>query len=196
MKPLIIIGSGGHAKSIIDILETSKEWEILGLVSNDNIKSLLGYKIIGQDKDLEKIILNTNKAILGVGQIGSPEKRISLIRKLEKLSFEFPMIASANSIVSQSSRVASGTTIGHGAIINANAKIGKHCIINSCSLIEHDVTIGDFTHVSTGAMINGGVEIGDRVFIGSGAIIREGLKIPSDSIISCGTRIMGWPNKI
>ena len=193
MKPIIIVGSGGHAKSIIDILETSKEWKILGLISNDNIDNLLGYEILGRDEDLEKIRLLTNKAILGVGQIKNPNKRISLVKKIERLNFDFPIIASMNSIVSRSSQIDAGTTIGHGAIINANTRIGRHCIINSRSLIEHDSVIGDFTHISTGAIVNGGAEIGDCVFVGSGAIIREGVKIPSNSIISCGERIMGWP---
>ena len=85
--------------------------------------------------------------------------------------------------------------MGHGAIINSDAEIGKHCIINNQSLVEHDVCIGNYCHLSTGSIINGGAKVGNDCFIGSQTVLREGLCIPSKEIISSGKRIMGWPLK-
>ena len=48
----------------------------------------------------------------------------------------------------------------HDAVINANARIGKNCIINSKALVEHDVIIGDHCHIATGAIVNGEVRAG------------------------------------
>ena len=42
--------------------------------------------------------------------------------------------------------------MGHGAIVNAGAVVGDHCIINTRSLIEHDAQIGDYCHISTGVL--------------------------------------------
>ena len=70
-----------------------------------------------------------------------------------------------------------GTIILHGAIINANVKVGKNCIINSKALIEHDSIIGDNCHISTGTIINGGVKVGDGTFIGSGSITKQSITI-------------------
>ena len=54
---IIIIGTGGHAKSVIDVIESTNDWEIIGLIGlkNDLNKSLLGYKVLGTDHDLESI---------------------------------------------------------------------------------------------------------------------------------------------
>ena len=197
MNKIIIIGCGGHARSIIDIIESSNEWEIEGLVGQQNEinHSLLGYKIFDTADNLQKISKKYSNAVIGVGQIGLPSKRIEIVNKLKDNNFNLPIIKSKFSVLSKHSFVEEGTTIGHGAIVNANVKIGKYCIINSASLIEHDSRIGDFCHISTGVIINGNVEIGSGSFIGSGTIIREGIKLPPSTIISAGKRIMGLPIK-
>ncbi len=197
MNDLIIFGTGGHAKAIIDIVESTKQWKIKGLVSEkENFgKLVLGYKILGSDEHLKNLSLQINNVLIGIGQIGIDERRKKFIRKINKFRFNFPTIKSKFAIISKNAILDEGTTIGHGAVINTCSQIGKHCIINSSSLIEHGVKIGDFCHISTGAIINGDVTIGEGSFIGSGAIIREGLVLPPETVISAGKRIMGWPNR-
>ena len=194
---IIIIGSGGHAKSVIDVIENSNNWKIIGLIGlkNDLNKKILGYKVIGTDDDLEIIRKDCSNCCIGIGQIKSSEKRYNIACKLKKLGFKFPKIISPSARVSRHSEINSGTFIGHGVIINAASKIGKNCIINSNALLEHDTEIGDFTHISTGALINGGVYIGKKSFIGSGTIIREGIKIPEETIVGAGRTILSFPPK-
>lgn len=198
MNELIIIGCGGHTKSIIDIVESTKKWKIKGLISKKQNKrgSINGYKIIGSDEELELISKKYKHLLIGIGQIGLDDRRIKILEKINNLNFNFPIIKSKYSIISKKATFKEGTTVGHGAIINTGAKIGRHCIINSGSIIEHDAEIGDLCHVSTGVIINGDVKIGAGSFIGSGSIIREGLTLPPKTIISAGKRLMGWPNKI
>ena len=195
MKEVIILGCGGHAKSVIDIILSNNDWKIKGLIGKKEElnKSVLNYKVIGTDDDLEEISHYISELILGIGQIGTSRKRQEIVKDIEKYNFNFPSIKSKYSIVSLNSSIGEGTTVGHGAIINADSNIGSHCIINSSALIEHDVEINNFCHISTGAVINGNVIIGEGSFIGSGAIIREGLKIPRNSVISAGKVVMGWP---
>tara|TARA_B100000212_G_scaffold342504_1_gene330066 strand:+ start:3954 stop:4547 length:594 start_codon:yes stop_codon:yes gene_type:complete len=195
MKELVLIGCGGHSKSIIDLIESSKLFKIYGLIglTSELGKKILGHEVIGTDNDLQTIRNSCSYAFIAIGQIKSSLKRRELQKKLINLNFKFPKIISPNSYISTSSSFGEGTSIGHGAIINAEVKIGKHCIINSNALLEHDVKVGNYSHISTGVILNGNVEIGEESFIGSGAIIREGLKIPSGSIISAGERVMFWP---
>lgn len=197
MNNLIIFGSGGHAKSLIDIVESRKEWKIKGIISekDNNNKAISGYPIIGSDENLETLSSQITNALIGIGQIGIDDRRKNLLKRISNFRFNFPIIKSKYAIVSNRAIINEGTTIGHGAIINTSSQVGKHCIINSAALIEHGVKIGNFCHISTGAIINGDVTIGDDSFIGSGVIIREGLILPPKTIVSAGKRLMGWPNK-
>ena len=188
MDKIILIGSGGHASSCIDVIESIGQFEIIGLIekSNRRVNVNLGYPVIGTDQDLEKYSNKCPNALITVGQIKSSQKRLKLYEKLKNLGFNLPVIISPNAHVSKHSQIGEGSIIMHGVLINANAKIGANCIINSKSLIEHDAVIGDNCHIATGAIINGGVCVGDSSFVGSGSVTKHSLVIGSNCIIGSG----------
>ena len=186
MKNIIIIGSGGHATSCIDVIEQSSDYKIKGIVNNSKAKNNTNYPIIGDDSELDKIILKYQNILIGVGQIKDHTKRKNLYKKLVKIGFNLPSIQSPNSYVSSNSIIGNGNIIMHDVIVNANSKISNNCIINSKSLLEHDTYIESNTHISTGTIINGGVLISEGSFIGSGCIINENVKIGRNCIIGSG----------
>lgn len=195
LRRLLLFGCGGHARALIDIIESTTEWQIAGLVNQsvDERSDVLGYPVIGSDSDLASLRKEADSAVLAFGHFGNAAPRRSLAARLSEAGFTFPAIISAHAIVSRHTRVGEGTTIGHGVIVNAGASIGNHCIINSRALIEHDVSVEHHCHVSTGVMINGGAHVGEGSFIGSGTMVRECIVLPSHTILSAGKRIMGWP---
>jgi sugar O-acyltransferase (sialic acid O-acetyltransferase NeuD family) len=195
MKPLLLIGCGGHARSLIDVVETSGQWHVHGLVGLPEQvgSSVLGYPVIASDAELPELRLSCEAAVLAIGQVPDPGPRQRLADQLMQLGFHCPALISPHSVVSRHSQLGPGTVVAHGAIVNAGALVGAHCILNSRALIEHDVQLGDHCHVSTGALVNGGVRLGSGSFIGSGAMLREGLQLPAGTVISAGKRVMGWP---
>ncbi len=195
MKPLLLIGSGGHARSLIELIESAAHWRIHGLVGLPQQcgSSVLGYPVIGSDADLPLLVEDCSAAVLAIGQLPDPAPRQRLAAQLERLGYEFPVLISPHAVVSRHTYLGPGTTVAHGVIVNAGAVVGDHCILNSRALIEHDVQIGNHCHVSTGVLVNGGVRVGSGSFIGSGAIIREGLELPPLSVIGAAKRVMGWP---
>lgn len=195
MNPLLLIGCGGHARSLIDLIESAAEWQIQGLVGlPKQIGSrVLGYPVIGCDDDLPELRKEFPTAVLAIGQLANPAPRQRLSAELEKLGFQFSVFISPYAVVSRHAKLGPGTTVGHGVIVNAGAVVGNHCIINSRALIEHDVQVGHHCHISTGVLLNGGVTVGSGSFIGSGAIIREGLNLPPMTVIGAAKRVMGWP---
>ncbi len=188
MDDIILIGSGGHARACIDVIELSGEFKVAGFVEKDKAtrKSNLGYPLIGSDADLQKIIQKYRNVLIGVGQIKSPKSRIKLFDLLKKIGYRFPTIVSPKAYVSKQAHVGEGTIVMHDAMVNTNSIVGKNCIINNKSLIEHDTTIGDHCHVSTGVIMNGQVRIGEGCLIGSGAIISNSITIGNNCIIGAG----------
>ncbi len=195
MKPLLLIGCGGHARSLIDLIESIGQWRIDGLVGlPEQVETcVLGYPVIGSDADLPSLREASPEAVLAIGQLPDAGSRLRLAGQLEQLGFCCPTLISPHAVVSRHAQLGPGTTVGHGVIVNAAAVVGAHCILNSGALIEHDVQIGNHCHISTGALVNGGVRVGSGSFIGSGAIIREALELPDQTVIGAGKRVMGWP---
>ena len=190
-KKIIIIGTGGHSKSLINLIASTNEFKILGLINNSiSNKKILDYPILGTDKDLIKYYKKgVRHCSIGIGQIKNPYKRIKLFNLLKKIGFKIPTIISKKSECFKGNEIGEGTQVFHNTLINSNVKIGYNCIINSGSIIEHDVEIGDHCHVSTGALINGGSNIGEQSFIGSGAIIFQGVSVGRNCIIGAGSII-------
>ncbi|ABM76866.1 acetyltransferase [Prochlorococcus marinus] len=194
-KSLLLIGCGGHAKSVIDLIESKNDFYIYGLIGleNDRGININDYGVIGVDQDLQQLRNEIDMAFVAIGHFGNTCKRRIITKVIKNYDYTLPTIISQHCTISKRAVVGNGTSIGHGCVINSGVIVENSCIINSKTLIEHDSIIGEHSHVSTGVIINGNVEIGSDCFIGSGCIIREGLKVPDGTIISAGTRVMGWP---
>jgi len=187
MKPIILIGGGGHCKSVIEAAESSgREIEgILDLPSTVGSKCL-GYSIIGTDDDIPKF---TEKCefIVTLGFIKNPTLRNKLHNLVEDANGKFATIVASTAHISKYAEIKQGTVVLHCATVNAGARIGKGCIINTHANIEHDVNIGDYCHISTGAMINGDCKVGDNTFIGSGTIVCNGVTICKNVALGAGS---------
>jgi sugar O-acyltransferase (sialic acid O-acetyltransferase NeuD family) len=182
-KNLILIGGGGHCKSVIDAAESS-EYKISGILDlPENVgKSICGIDIVGTD---DEIINYINKAlfIVSVGHINDNSLRLKLYKTVKSLGGIFATIVASTAYVSKYAEIGDGSVILHQACINADAKIGVNCIVNTFANVEHDVRVGDHSHISTGVMINGGCIIGKSVFVGSQSTIKQGVSITDKVII-------------
>lgn len=186
-KQLILLGGGGHCKSVIDVAE-SAGYTILGILDKPELVGtrILDYEIIGVDDDIPQYV---DKAafVITVGQIKSPAIRQKLDGLVKQAGGTLATIVASDAYVSKYATIGEGTVVMHKAFVNAGAKIGRNCIINTMANIEHDCEIGDFCHVSTGTMVNGDTKVGKNSFVGSGSILYNGIAIKEDSIIPAGT---------
>ncbi len=190
MKPLILIGGGGHCMSVIEAAESCGR-DILGILDLKEYvgSKISGYEIIGTDTEIEKYV-DTCEFIITVGSIKSAEKRKGLFEAMLKSKAKPATVIASTAFVSKRAVIMPGTVILHHASVNAGAFVGNNCIINTAANIEHSVRIGNHTHISTGAMINGDCEIGACSFIGSGARINNSIKITSNSVVGSGATVI------
>lgn len=178
-EKIVLIGGGGHCHSVIDVIEQTNQYEIIGIIdAKENIgKKVLGYEIIACDDDLETVFKTCKNAVIAIGQIRSNTIRVKLFYKLKQIGFKLPVVISPIAYVSKHSFIDEGTVVMHHALINANAKIGKNCIINTKALIEHDCTVEDNCHISTASVLNGGVVVKENTFFGSNATSKEYVEV-------------------
>lgn len=192
MKPLLLIGGGGHCRSCIDVIEAHGQYTVAGIVDlkEKDAEDSLGYPWLGSDDDLPDLLKKYPAALITVGQVKSPDTRIALYEKLQGLGADFPVIISPRAHVSRHALVLPGTIVMHGAIINARAKVGANCIINSQALVEHDSVVAAHCHISTGAKLNGDVHVDSGSFIGSGAVVHHSVCIASRCVVGAGAIVM------
>ena len=176
---ILLVGGGGHCKSVIDVIEQEGKYEITGIIDKKELmgQEVLGYKIIACDNDLEALFKEYKYALVTVGQIKSNSLRVKIFNILKEIGYELPVIISPLAYVSKHATIEEGTVVLHHALVNASAKIGINCIINTKALIEHDVAIKDNVHISTGVIINGGVIVKENTFVGSNTTTKEYIEV-------------------
>ncbi|MFC4386550.1 acetyltransferase [Gracilibacillus marinus] len=193
MEDILLIGGGGHCRSVIDSIQATNQFNIVGILdTKDNIgKSILGVEIVGEDKDMalyrKKGIQN---AFNTIGSTGDIRLRYKISQLIINEQFHMPNIIDPTAIVSDSTTLGSGIFIGKGAIVNVNASLCDHVIVNSGAIVEHDVTIESYCHIAPGTTISGGVFIGEGTHIGTNSTIIQGVQIGSYCLIGAGSVVV------
>lgn len=188
MKSLILIGGGGHCKSVLEVAE-SAGYEIKGILDMpDEVgkEVLPGHKVIGTDDEIPQYVEEC-EFVITVGFIKNPAIRIKLYNKVKAAGGRLATIIASTAHVSKYAELGEGTVIMHHAFVNASAKIGDNCIINTFVNIEHDAEVGNQCHISTGTMVNGECKIGENCFIGSQSVCANCIEIASDIIVGAGS---------
>lgn len=172
-----LYGASGHGKVVKEILESHGIIVEAFVDDNHSINQLGDKRVIHEAKGLSPLIVT----------IGDNKIRKQIV---SKLSCEFISAIHPKAIISPSVFVDKGSVIVAGAIINAEAKIGKHCIINTGASVGHDCIISDFVHIAPHSTLCGGSEIGECTWIGAGTTVIQGIHIGKNCFIGAGSVVV------
>ncbi|WP_418357303.1 acetyltransferase [Shewanella basaltis] len=189
-KPLIMIGGGGHASVLVDILR-SQNRDILAVVTPTEVENIIfsGIKHIPDDSDV--LIYSPDNVLLvnGIGMMPNSYTRKKVNEYYLSLGFKFESVISNSAIVSAYAEISSGVQILHGAVIQTGAKVGSHSIINSRVVIEHDTEVGTYNHIAPGAVLCGSVKTSENVFVGAGATVIQNVVLHDGVFIAAGATV-------
>lgn len=187
MEDIVLIGFGGHGKSVADCIERQGKYRIIGY-TDLKLHSSCRYDYLGTDEVSDELYQRgVRNAAICIGYLGRGSIRENLFDRLKSIGYTFPTIIDPSAIVSESAELGEGTFVGKLAVINAEAKVGKMAIINTKGLIEHECVVGDFTHIAVGAVLCGGVLVGKSSFIGANSTIIQSCRLGENVVIGAGT---------
>lgn len=185
MEDIVLVGFGGHAKSVADAIERQGKYHIVGYtdLKEHNTK----YEYLGQDSNLNNIFKSgTQNACISIGYLGKDVIREELYSLLKDIGFKLPIIVDPSSVIAESAVILEGTFVGKLAVINAEAKIGRCCIVNTRAIVEHEAIVEDFSHISVGAILCGQVKVGRAAFVGANATVIQNRTVNVSEIIPAG----------
>jgi sugar O-acyltransferase (sialic acid O-acetyltransferase NeuD family) len=198
MKRIVILGTGGNCRDILDTLldlnaaKASEEYRCLGFLDDDPAKhgsELLGHPVLGPI-DLGSTLSES----WFINGIGSPASFLSRRGIVEKVSLgvakRWETLLHPTASVSRFSTVGAGSVLFQHVTVNSRSSVGKHVLILANSVISHDAVIGDHTCVAGGACIAGAVTIGPSCYIGAGAKIIGNVTIGERSLIGMGSVVL------
>lgn len=187
MKQLILIGNGGHAKVIKDIVELSKDYRLAGYLDSaiDQYSEEKGMIYDSLDH-----IHKYKKSYFFCIAIGNNSVRKRIFETSSIPTHRFATLIHPTAVISKNTEIGQGTVVMANVVINADAKIGKHTIINTGAIIEHDNTIEDYVHISPNATLAGGVTIESGVHVGASATIIPLIHVGHQVIVGAGATVV------
>lgn len=200
MEKLVIIGAGGHARSVIDIFFQMQEYEIVGCLDPcfENRKTVPGMEhipVIGDDTYLSELPkFGIEYVFVALGKNLLREK---LIRLAKKYSLNLAKAISPGAYISPFAKIENGTCIMPGAVLNVNCQVGEGVIINTNASVDHDCVIKNYAHIAPGVSVSGGTIVGEGTHIGTGSSVIDGLQIGAGSYIGAGSVVVrNVPDKV
>lgn len=205
MKDLVIVGSGGHGRELLDTVlalnSAQAAWNVLGFVDDDprhpERLERLGLAVLG---DVDWLVRNPCTYALG---IGTSSVREALSARLDAAGMEPATLVHPSAHVGPDVRLGQGVVVYDRCTITTNVSIGAHTHLNVGCAVQHDSVVGDFVQFSPGVLVNGDCALGDRVFLGTGAIVTRGNRVGDDAVVGAGavvladvvagTRVVGVP---
>jgi len=185
MSVLMIVGAGGHGKSVADAALESGQWDEIiflddswpGKLSNDH------WEICGNTELLTEWKSRCDGAVVA---IGNNYLRVELQSRLVAAGITIATIVHPSSCVSRFATLGAGCVVLANAVVNIDAKVGDAAIIGPSVVIDHDCCLGDGVHIATGVSLGGGVVVGDCSCVGIGAAVCHSVEIAANVSVSVG----------
>jgi UDP-perosamine 4-acetyltransferase len=190
-EEIILVGSGGHAKIVNDILNEMNGYEIRGVVTNEKLDSFCGLPVLGNDEVLDTYFSRgIRKLAMGIGGFTSNSLREQVYLSLRAKQFEFINCIHPSAIISKSCKIGDGCVIFAGTVLNAEVVIGNNVIVATGSTIDHETQLGDHILVSAGVTIGANNKISTGALIALGAKIVSGVTIGENSLVAAGSVVV------
>lgn len=181
-KKLLILGFGGHARSVADVALACGYEDLLFVDANAKPgENFLGHRVLKDTKGLD------DTWRLAFAASGDGLQRLKQCEMIDELGMNLVSLVSPVTSIGVGSDIASGCFVGHHAHIGPLAKIGRGCIVNTGALVEHESCVGEFSHVSVNSTIAGRSTLGSFSMLGAGAIIIDGISTVDYVMIGAGT---------
>lgn len=191
MEDIILIGFGGHAKSVIDTIEANNEFNIIGYTDIEDRGLYHGYSWLGNDDSLNEYYeKGVRYCFICMGFMGKGRIIDTLYDKVKNIGYVLPVIIDKSAVIGKSVQIGEGSYIGKLSVINADSRIGRMCIINTGVIVEHENLINDFTHVAVGATLCGRVTIGAHCLVGANSTVIQNVSIENEVIIGSGSVVL------
>jgi sugar O-acyltransferase (sialic acid O-acetyltransferase NeuD family) len=193
MKNILIFGASGHGSVVLDCLERSKDYRVVGFIDSFKKKGTKnnGYEVLGSEFDLPYLI-EKYKIQGGIVAIGDNWTRQLLVKKILSIYPDFSFISAVHpsAIIGNNVEIGKGSVIMPGVIINANSIIGDHCILNTKSSLDHDSIMYNYASLAPGVCTGSNVILGEGVAVCLGVRIIELVTVGHYAVIGASSLVI------
>ncbi len=191
---LLVVGAGGHGRSVAEAAELSGQFEVAGFL-DDSLpagETVLGVPVLGPVASMADHRATADQTIVAIGNNTVREK---LMHQLAEAGFEWATVVHPRAIVSPSAVLGKGSAAMAGAIVGTEARLGVGSIVNCGAVVDHHATVEDFGHLGVNASMAGGTVLGRGAWMQAGAALGYGVKVAAGVTLAPGEAVDDKTNK-
>jgi sugar O-acyltransferase (sialic acid O-acetyltransferase NeuD family) len=185
MSRLLIIGAGGHGRSVAEIVLMSNEHELVGFLddASPGLTDVWGRPVLGPIAALQEVRQTAEGIIVA---IGNNRLRRQLCEQAEAAGFRLVTVIHPRAIVSVRAAIGPGSAIMAGAVLGTESELGRGVIVNSGAVVDHHCRVDDFGHLGTNASMAGESRLGCCAWMQSGSSLGYRVEVPADAVLLPG----------
>ena len=187
MKRLAILGASGHGKVVADVAELCG-WDVAFF--DDAFPDAQRNGAWAIEGRTDELLQQADRFAGVIVAIGHNRTRLAKLMLLRDRGFSIETLVHPQACVSRHAILEPGCVVFAGAVVNAFARVGEGCILNTLCGVDHDSVLGAGVHVSPGACLAGGVTVGEAAWIGIGASVRQLIRIGADVVVGAGAAVV------
>jgi sugar O-acyltransferase (sialic acid O-acetyltransferase NeuD family) len=193
MTNIVLVGSSGHAKVIIDAIEKQDTHRIVGLLDRFRTpgEQTFGYHILGREEDLPTLRakFDIEGIIVAIGDNFVRSKVVTTLSKIWPQTM-FATVVHPNATIARDVSVGPGTVVMAGAVVHPSCSIGQHCIVNASSFLDHDSSMADFSSLAPRSATGGRCQIATCSAIGIGATLIQDVSVGEHTVVGANSAVL------
>jgi sugar O-acyltransferase (sialic acid O-acetyltransferase NeuD family) len=189
MNGVLILGAGGHAKVVADILRCQGT-PVMGFLDDNPATwgaTRLGLPVLGGIATYREHM--PSGLILGIGDSAA---RQAVVQRLGPDAHRLWCNAiHPHATVATSVQLGRGIAVMAHVVVNPDTVLGDHSVVNTGATVDHDCIVREYAHIGPGAHLAGGIRVGRATLIGIGASITPWLTIGDGAVVGAGSVVVG-----
>ena len=189
MQRVLILGAGGHAQVVADILSRAHDagtnCEPVGFLDDNpslTRTAIVGLPVLGAIAQLDEF---DHDAVIVA--IGDNRTRSRILASVQARGEHIVNAIHPAAVLAPDVHLGEGVMICAGVVVNTGTVIGDSVILNTGCTVDHHNHIGNHAHIAPGVHLGGDVAIGEGTVIGIGSTVIPQRTVGAWSVVGAGS---------
>lgn len=194
MQQTVIVGAGGHAREILDVIDAinacEPTFDVLGYVVDPSWarpgEMVSDHPVLGPIEWLA----GRSSQVRAICAVGAPPLRRRLVEEVEQRGIRFFNAIHPDAKLTRWVTLGEGVVITAGCVLTNRIQLGNHVHINIGCTISHDTVCEDFVTLAPGVNCAGTVALREGCDVGVGASIIKKIEVGAWSVVGAGAVVI------
>lgn len=192
MQRIVVIGAGGLAKRVLDLIERAGDRTVVGLIAPESAAGarFFGYAVLGDDAQLAALVARhgVDGAVVAIGD-NWRRAAVAHAAAVAAPGLGFPAVVHPSALVARGATIGRGAIVSAAAVLDSDARVGDFALVHTGATVSHDAAIGDYASLGLHAVACGAARIGAYAAIGVGAHLIHRVSVGEHTVVGAGSTV-------